>query len=80
MDHKYANSNSIFRIHIHELAYNPIFKAFADFLAELLTMTNCTNCVTYGTSGRDTYRYVKMTATLLEIFHDMHTSICVSAT
>ena len=37
MDHKYANSNSIFGIYIHELAYIPIFKAFAHFLAELLT-------------------------------------------
>ena len=34
MDHKYANSNSIFGIYIRE------------------------------TSGRDTYRYVEMTATL----------------
>ena len=33
MDHKYANSNSIFGIYIHELAYIPIFKAFAHFLA-----------------------------------------------
>ena len=35
VDHKYANSNSIFGIYIHELAYVPIFKAFAHFLAEL---------------------------------------------
>ena len=57
MDHKYVNSNSIFGIYIHELAYVPIFKAFAHF---------------FDTSGRDTYRYVEMTATLLELpyFHD----------
>ena len=40
MDHKYAYYNSIFGIYIHELAYIPIFKALADVLAELLTMTN----------------------------------------
>ena len=39
MDHKYANSNFIFGIYIHVLAYVPIFKAFAHFLAELLTLT-----------------------------------------
>ena len=61
MDNKYSNSNSIFGIHIHELAYNTIFKAFDHFLAELLILVNL--CVTYGTSGRDTYRYVEMTTT-----------------
>ena len=35
MDHNYENSNSIIGIYIHELAYIPIFKAFAHFLAEL---------------------------------------------
>ena len=40
MDHKYANYITIFGIYIHELACIPIFKAFAHFLAELLTLTN----------------------------------------
>ena len=40
MDDKYANYNSIFGIYIHELAYIPIYKAFANFLVELLTLTN----------------------------------------
>ena len=45
MDKRYANYNSIFGIYIHELAYIPIFKAFAHFLAELLTLTNlCSLC------------------------------------
>ena len=44
MDHKYANSNSIFGIQIHELAYTPIFK-FANFIAELMTLTDlCDLC------------------------------------
>ena len=40
MDHKFSNSNSIFGIYIHELAYILIFKAFAYFLAELLTLVD----------------------------------------
>ena len=37
---KYVNSNSIFGIYIHELVYSPVFKGFAHFLAELLTLKN----------------------------------------
>ena len=82
MDHKYSNSNSIFGIYIHELAYIPIFKAFAHFLAELLTLVNlCHLCHIWHKWHHNfqslaimKIRYFKLSCSYFYV------SICVSAT
>ena len=54
MDYKYANSNFIFGIYIHELVYIRIFKAFAHFLA--IDIDKFVPLVSLMAQVADTYR------------------------
>ena len=95
MDHKYSNSNCIFGICIHELAYIPIFKAFVHFLAELLTFidlsllslmvqvaeTHIDVCISSEISYHNfrSLAIMKIRYFKLSCSH-FHVSLCVSAT
>ena len=95
MDQIYANSNSTFGIYVHELAYVPIFKTFAHFLADLLTLTfvllvslitqvsetHIDVCISSEISSHNfqSLSLMKIWYFTLDCSH-FHESICVSAT
>ena len=96
MDHKYSNSNSIFGIYIHELAFILIFKAFAHFSSRVIDIgksvpllslmaqvaeTHIDICI----SSEISYHNFQLLAIMKIRYFKLscshfHVSICVSAT